>query len=1201
MDNRIQLGPFELNERLAAGGMGEVWSGKHLEQNVPVAVKVLNLRLSDKPTYRTAFRREIEAVARLEHPNIVMVFDHGEVSLEAAQMSENRLIAGTPFLALEMVTGGSLSNRAGRMSWSEIRAVLLDLLSALAHAHARGVIHRDIKPGNVLIDKVAKLTDFGLAHAMHLAGGVNEATPGGTPSYMAPEQFRGSWRSYGPWTDLYALGCLGWALATGRAPFPGKVWSEVMESQLTQAPPPFLTHISVPLGFESWLRRLLRKDRRRRFQTAADAAHALDQLDDVVLEPAHPQALPPDVLEDKSTMLNECDDPSTTTLVATEIPGQISGIPVLPRYHEPIEEDEAPPLPPTWRQHSPARSIRLVGAGLGMYGLRPIPMVGRKKERDVLWHELRAVTEFGTPRLVALVGPVGCGKSRLAEWLCERASEVGAAQALSAIHTSIPGPTHGLARMMARHFRCVGLGGHPLVLYLATELANLGVSQAWEAEALANYIAPGEGRYYNSPQERCAALHRILVAMGRKRPVVVWADDVQWGSDFLRFASYLMHHRTPAPVLIVVTARDTGLAARPAERAQVANLVSHQNASQLDLSLLSPTESSALIRQLLFLEGELADRVQERVGGNPLFAVRLVGDWVQRGILEPAEGGFRLKPGVTVDLPDDLHEVWFAAVEGALRGSTAKARLTLELAAALGLEVDKREWREVCRQEELVRPDDIAPQLTTARLMRRVVGGWAMAHGMLRESLMRTAKEAGRWAHHNRSCAQMLRQRYKDSPAGLSGRLGQHALAAGDFAEAHLLLLTGAREAIVRSEFAEAIELLDTRIEALDELGLPEADHHRVEGWLVRAQVLGSQGRPLESDKWSKHAEEVVKTGVLPELHAPCFHHRAKACRQRGMLDDAEEYYVRAMTLYTKAGHQHGVADCLHGLGRTFEQRGRYDGAAEMLKKALTSYSEMGAELDRAHCLQALSLVSQRIGDLATAGVIEGEALMRFRELGSRSGEAASLRGLARIARLRRNFVESREYSEQALILFEQLGDPMGQQSCINGLAELARFEGKLEEAERGYRAALGIALSIGASESILPRINLALVVLKMGRYSEAWSMLSSVVDELEKKGVRQLLGGVHIGLMACAIGMGNAAAFKEHFHRGRMLLDQTQFADPDIAWPAETAAELAFAAAEPDWARACWELAMFQHKELGHREDVNRLKELLKIRFGKR
>jgi len=132
--------------------------------------------------------------------------------------------------------------------------------------------------------------------------------------------------------------------------------------------------------------------------------------------------------------------------------------------------------------------------------------------------------------------------------------------------------------------------------------------------------------------------------------------------------------------------------------------------------------------------------VDERTGGNPLFAVQLVGDWVYRGLLEAGPQGFVLRPGVVVQLPDDLHEVWSGRVSRLLEGKPKGTREALEIAAALGSSVDSREWAEACKAASVPCPPALAESLVANRLAVRNQEGWDFVHAMLRESLERLAR-----------------------------------------------------------------------------------------------------------------------------------------------------------------------------------------------------------------------------------------------------------------------------------------------------------------------------------------------------------------------------------------------------------------------------------------------------------------------------
>ena len=281
----IALGSFDLQERIGVGGMGEVWRARHRSLAAPVAVKVVRSRRTAEPGFRRAFRNEIIATARLSHPGIVTLLDYGEIDEKASLESHGSLVTGSPFLAMELVEGGSLLDLPELPHWIDVKALLHSILTALSYAHSCSVIHRDIKPGNVLVrapnDPSAgvKVTDFGLAWVGKDGEGEDLIAQGsGTPHYMAPEQFDKSARDCGPWTDLYGVGCVAFELITGQPPFGGGGYWDVGLCHLNSPAPPIATSMDIPTGAQAWIHQLLAKDPTKRYRSAVDAARDLDGL-----------------------------------------------------------------------------------------------------------------------------------------------------------------------------------------------------------------------------------------------------------------------------------------------------------------------------------------------------------------------------------------------------------------------------------------------------------------------------------------------------------------------------------------------------------------------------------------------------------------------------------------------------------------------------------------------------------------------------------------------------------------------------------------------------------------------------------------------------------------------------------------------------------------------------------------------------------
>ena len=191
-----------------------VWRGEHLPTGQPVALKFVNAAVAEDGEFGRMFRRELRASARLTHPSVVRVFDHGLVPKALAEPTMGLMAEGAPWVAMEL-----LEPIPAPLDWPRVARFAMQLLEALAYAHARGTLHRDIKPANLgwrRADDRAVLLDFGLAS---LADDRTFASTLGTPHYAAPEQILGDEWAQGPWTDLYALGATIWTRLSGRPMF----------------------------------------------------------------------------------------------------------------------------------------------------------------------------------------------------------------------------------------------------------------------------------------------------------------------------------------------------------------------------------------------------------------------------------------------------------------------------------------------------------------------------------------------------------------------------------------------------------------------------------------------------------------------------------------------------------------------------------------------------------------------------------------------------------------------------------------------------------------------------------------------------------------------------------------------------------------------------------------------------------------------
>ena len=284
-----RLGPtgrYELVSRIGTGGMGTVFRAKDHKLGCERAVKVLDAKYSRVPAFVERFRREAMAASRITHPNIVSVVD-------VASEGERPV-----YLVMELLEGRTLSQLvrgAGQLPWSQVAGYIEQLAAGLGAAHAQGVVHRDVKPGNclVLADEQVKVLDFGIAKVTDMPAELVALTAAGeiigTCSYMAPEQIRGQVDTR---SDIYALGVLAFRMLAGRVPFVHEDQDKVLLAHLTEPAPRISTLVpSLPVGVDALLMRMLAKQPHQRFDSMEELRRALSEIDrGVVARPPIPTA-----------------------------------------------------------------------------------------------------------------------------------------------------------------------------------------------------------------------------------------------------------------------------------------------------------------------------------------------------------------------------------------------------------------------------------------------------------------------------------------------------------------------------------------------------------------------------------------------------------------------------------------------------------------------------------------------------------------------------------------------------------------------------------------------------------------------------------------------------------------------------------------------------------------------------------------------
>ncbi len=323
-------GRYLVIRKLGEGGMGDVFLAEHEDIEKRLAIKVLKDEYSSRPDVVARFKQEAVSASRIKHPNVVDVFDFG-------QLNDGRF-----FLAMELLEGRDLADVLSAETVLDPRRAVrigLQICRALAAAHAKGVVHRDMKPENVFLtmtedgEEIAKIVDFGIAKIRDLGADPKDARRRltkagmvfGTPEYMAPEQAAGT--EVDDKVDVYATGIILYEMLAGKVPFWGETFMAVLTAQLTQQPPPMISlHPALRISPElnSAVTRALQKDRAARFPSMADFADALAATPegnlDIPIPLARPAAHEPRVVQVEAQVATRTEQAELASATTEPVP-----------------------------------------------------------------------------------------------------------------------------------------------------------------------------------------------------------------------------------------------------------------------------------------------------------------------------------------------------------------------------------------------------------------------------------------------------------------------------------------------------------------------------------------------------------------------------------------------------------------------------------------------------------------------------------------------------------------------------------------------------------------------------------------------------------------------------------------------------------------------------------------------------------------
>jgi serine/threonine protein kinase len=645
---------YEVVRELGRGGMGVVYLCRDSVTGERVALKRLrppeDTKAPSRPEESWWFQQEARAVAALDHPAIVRARDFGS------------LADGSPYLVMDVLPGRSVHEwmHTTKMAWPVIWSLVDQVLAGLGHAHARGVIHGDMKPSNVMLDLAAPrgprayILDLGLAwlresrHDPRLDGAPAPEpavhSGAGTVGWVAPEQIRKAATHVGPPTDLYALGCIVYRVITGKEVFEGNA-QDVLRAHKRTAVPPLALPEGVPPGVSPYVQRLLAKKPWHRFDLAADARRAWSAF------------RPPDAVSLEDSV-------------------------------------ETRPYRGQSRAVTAAKAL-----APGLLALRQSPLIGRDEEREALRRMVEDVAAGrAVQQLAIMIGEAGVGKSRVAEWLSEQVHEQGKMMPLRARYGRIATPLDGITGAINTHYGLEG-ADHALVeqtLINRWEVAAgdddaltwVAATAEWLRPTPPGTLAPvgpsGKRFILDTPELRWVVLRRVLERIAKERPVLLWFDDLHFASpNTFETIARLRRDSPKLRLLIVATARSEALETDIDAALRMESMRTEWGGKVLDLKPLAAEDTEELLRSALPLHDGAVARASAQSRGNPLFALQLLHAWAGGGYLKLEGGEYRVPDDALLGRAITTAELW----DERLRAVSTELRLSAYAAAALGEDI----------------------------------------------------------------------------------------------------------------------------------------------------------------------------------------------------------------------------------------------------------------------------------------------------------------------------------------------------------------------------------------------------------------------------------------------------------------------------------------------------------------------------------
>lgn len=1047
-----QISHYRVISQLGQGGMGVVYLAQDVNIGRRVVLKLLKADLASDPRMEERFHREARASAAVAHPNITTIYEVNQYE-------------GSWYICMEFLEGEtlrSLIGRRGALPFAEAVRIAASTADALGAAHEVGIVHRDMKPENIMITSAGqvKVLDFGLAAFTDalirppdigaLETAVDRLTGHGvaigTLHYMSPEQAAG--RAVTPASDVFSLGTVLYETVTGFPPFRGETSLAVLHAIAYDQPPLLSTRRpDVPPALDRAVRRALRKDATQRFSSG--------------------RAMRDELLR------------------------------VLPSHElEVTGSREALRPPASGADPSLVGSLETVVKADGFKS----DLVGRHQEMRTLMARLdQAIAGEGS--LVLISGEAGVGKTRLVNEMARR------------------GELRGAGFLQGRClFREGGLPYHPFLEAAGQLIAYLGLDEEDAFERYVNERMPQlAGRLpilksflHVAGQESSAALIAdkdhlldaicaLFLAFARQRPMILFVDDLHWADEAsLDLLQYLARSCRQSQGIIVGTYRPEELDESGAPAHPLGRLLDRMSAgdlyTEIKLGRLGASDTATIISSTLDgarLDSDFIDLLYHETAGNPFYVLETIRLLIEDGTLKQEQGSWKLTQSLErVTIPGRVHDV----VTRRLSRVSSIDREVLEIAAAEGM---------------VFHSDTIASCLGSPRI--RVLGALQRAekehhlihaeqerytfdHPLIREILYETIIPELRSEYH-RLMGDYLSANRAGRP-GVDASIAYQYLEAGQEEAALPFLIEAgarARRLYANAEALTALNRAETILTTLEDVALPRA---AIPGDRLALAIRLRKERGALHQRLGEHdramsdylaMQRIATVAALPQKQAHALCLMAELYYAMGEYDQAFERARLAQELAMQAGDKKSLSNALRVMGEIHFYRAEYDQALTAHNQSIDLQRQTDDIAGYAENLNKVGNIHLTRGDRDKADMVYKAALALGRQSGNRLAAAESLNNLGVLHYYGGEADAALEHLEECLAIKREIGDRRSLARSLSNLGMVLEMRGDLAAAVTTHQEALALIRGINDQGSIITALNnLTSVHYRMGRYGDA-------------------------------------------------------------------------------------------------------------------